>query len=67
VGIGSIRACVLPAAPGFLFSQRQHLHLVRSFLDADPRGVLGAVGLGILPLAALGGITKLAPQFFCPV
>ncbi len=67
MGIGDIRAGAPSAAPGVLLPQRQLFHLVRRFPNTDPRSVLGTVSIGILPLTSLGRVTKLTPQFFCPV
>ena len=53
-----------PFGPDFFLSLRQLLQSVGRPLCGRPGDSLGAVGLGVLSLPALGGVPKLALQLF---
>lgn len=52
------------ASLNFSLTSHQLFHLVCRLLGSCPGRVLGAVGLGTLPLTALSGVPELALQLF---
>ena len=61
-----IRATLPRPAPSFFLPQRQPPQPVHRQAGPHPGGVLGTVGLGVLPPPALGGVPELALQLFGP-